>query len=762
MKTLQDALHACSDEQLRRIYRLWGLSREADDEKHPALTHLALITGRVTHAITLRFIWEHLTADEREVFYSLLKPQNRNGIEHSQLPGKVNLPADRFEAALSALFSYALVYEEMRDDLSKTTKQSKKTTPILFVFPYKELVTHCYETGREIFAQIHSPIDITHLELLNTFQSTTLSEIVTANNFSDPQYTQSPYDYLPMAVMRSLIANEFRRPTTAISALSHLSPEIRSFLDWFYAQGRQISMHDVRTHTMYDDSELSTLLQTLTQAGVAFDCMLKTGERALFVPADLYPTLLAALPKASLPLPPAGFETISEPPPFIKPGEACIQYDLATIISATYQQILQPTQSGRLYKRMAQKIQPSLHGLPRYKYDGENYYLDMLFALALELDLLHCPQPPLREMKPTYEPDVNMDAWATLTMREQSQRLLQYWQDSQSWLDLYGEHFHRAYTVWDSYAWNPKQGRSIILKYLRKCQPGLWYSIPSLLQMIFKEEPLALYNTAYRHPNKPAYVDDRVKWMQADGEVYKGLLASSLYELGIVSLGDLEQKHAAEDEDDDETILDPDTFMLTELGAAVLKQMTSKTPEEQTAQPTRRALIVQPNFELLLLEEDLPTLYALLPFAQLHHAGRVSRLLLTRTSLLRGMNAGLTIERVLATLRTHSQKDLPQNVEYTLQDWSRGYKGARISQVLLIEVSSEALADEICSTVRFKTLRPRRIGPLAIAAYCDVNQIQRTLDKEGIALNFSGSITTPVSNGGKDGYFSHTIPDTTQ
>ncbi len=742
MKSLEELLDTCTDEQLRQIYRLWGLSKEADDQHHPAKIHITRISELTNNPVALRFVWEHLTEDERELFYALLKPHNRNGIEGAKLQDKVNLSAERYEVAFNKLISYALIYEEIREDLSKITRTNKKATPTPFIFPYKPLVIQGYETGREIFASTTSPVDMTHAELLATLQSAPLSHIITANNFFDPHaYTPYSSSYIPLATMRQLIASEFMRPATIITAIQRLSPEIRDFLQWFYTQGRQASMDDVRQHTKYDDTNLFTLIIALTTQGLAFDCMLKTGKRALFVPANLHPILCAALEDAFREPPPARLQTIDEPP-IVRPGEPKVQYDLVTIISATYQQALQPTQAGRLHKRFAQKIQSALRALPRYQYDGENHYIDMLFAFASELELIHCPPPPLQDMKPTYEVSVTIDTWTSLTLQEQTQMLLQQWQDSTIWLDLYGEYFQRAYNVWDTYAWTPKQGRALLLKYLRQCQPGRWYSIPSLLELIYKEEPVALYNTTYRHPSKASYIEDHAKWMQADGEVYKGLLASSLYDFGIVNLGDLKKKRASEDDDDEEIILAPDAFQLTALGAAVLTQTQLTHDQDDPAQLTRRSLIVQPNFELLLLEEDITTLYALLPFAQLQHAGQVSRLLLTRTSLLRGMSAGVTIDTILTTLRSHSQKDLPQNVEYTLQDWSRGYKGARVSQVLLLEVSSEALADEICSAARFKALRPRRIGPLAVAAYCDINQVQRTLNKEEIALHISGQINS--------------------
>jgi Helicase conserved C-terminal domain len=134
----------------------------------------------------------------------------------------------------------------------------------------------------------------------------------------------------------------------------------------------------------------------------------------------------------------------------------------------------------------------------------------------------------------------------------------------------------------------------------------------------------------------------------------------------------------------------------------------------------------------------------LLPFAQIDQVGVVSRLTLTRNSLLRGLEAGKNIEQILQILERRSQKELPQNVVYTLRDWTRLYKEVNISQVLLLEAPSETLANEIFSSPKLKAFGLRRLAPCIIAVSSDVGlqELRRTLDKEGIVVRISGDIVT--------------------
>jgi len=227
-------------------------------------------------------------------------------------------------------------------------------------------------------------------------------------------------------------------------------------------------------------------------------------------------------------------------------------------------------------------------------------------------------------------------------------------------------------------------------------------------------------------------------WYKCDGEIILGMLSSTLYELGIVALGYQQPDLPGKGDP-----ANPDAFKLTDLASAVLsiKADPPSTTGESTA---THNLIVQPNFELLLLQPDLPTVFSLLPFAQINQIGMVSRLTLTRNSVLRGLEAGKNIDHIMQILEQSSQKELPQNVVYTLRDWTKLYKEVNISQVLLLDVPSEALANEIFSSPKLKALGLRRLGPCVLAVNNDTSlqELRRALDKEGIVVRISGDIVT--------------------
>jgi hypothetical protein len=140
----------------------------------------------------------------------------------------------------------------------------------------------------------------------------------------------------------------------------------------------------------------------------------------------------------------------------------------------------------------------------------------------------------------------------------------------------------------------------------------------------------------------------------------------------------------------------------------------------------------------------MPTLYSLLPFAQVDQVNMVSRLTLTRNAVLRGLEAGHDLEKILRILAEGSQKEVPQNVAYTLRDWIKLYKDVKISQVMLFEVSSEAVADEMCASRNLQKYHLRKLGPTLLIAGNDINltDLRRALEKEGIAVRITGDIVT--------------------
>lgn len=732
MKQLEQVLTEMNEEQLRHVYQLWMMG---DLNKTRSKTLLKRIPELIEHtkdAVAARFVWDQLSSDQQYVFNRLVGVEARKGIPYERLLRKEGWDEARLRTTVQSLVDMALIGEETKKTGVKTEKNSKLEQETTLFFPFKENAILLYNVTREV--QV-SRTEYGHLrldEFLETLLLIQLQAILGKNGIGY-------YSYMSREQSMMTIHQMLLEPEVVYEIISKLDTHARDLFTWLCEGQGTISIQQVRERTGFDNETLFKMIHSLTDSALAFDRLTDQG-RSLFIPKDTFEPLKKALVLLKAPPPELGL-VIAETPPVILESKPLIQYDLAVIIGAAYQQSLEPTQAGYVPKRFAAKIQPLLHGIPRYSYNDEDQYMEMLFEITRELQLLQLSTPILQDIKPRYEEGKALAEWGQLSLVEQTRRLLAQWTKSFRWLDIVPE----DYRQYDPYNWSPLSARSIIQKYLQDCTPGRWYRTVSLLETIWQEEPLALrksqFNTGYYDiynsltPLKQTSVkgpSGRARWMSSDAQIYFATLTSSLFELGIVTIGG-EELPAEEVQPEGLPTVIPHSFMVTELGAAALASTTEAQPT------TSQALVVQPNFELLLLSPDMSTLYHLLPFTQVKQIELVSTLTLTRNSVLRGLANGKTVEQILDTLHTYSQKELPQNVEYSIRDWTKQYKGLRLTQTILLEVSDEALTDELCGSKTFKNFGLRKVGPLAIAASGDINNLRRALDKEGINVNISGT-----------------------
>lgn len=246
------------------------------------------------------------------------------------------------------------------------------------------------------------------------------------------------------------------------------------------------------------------------------------------------------------------------------------------------------------------------------------------------------------------------------------------------------------------------QARQDILDLLDRERPvGQWIALPSLIASMkryklgFLIPERQAHRSAYyfsgtnKQADDPPYTGFRPRegdyrarffkkkdWERVEGGFVAMVLQVSLRWLGIVRMGG-----------DGEQII---AFQITDLGAAALgwTEATAWAP----AAPAR-ALVVQPNFEIVAMLESagLGLLAELDRFAERVKLDKAALYRLTRDSVYRGLQAGLTREQIEETLRERSGMPLPQNVEFTLREWEELFNRIRVrKRVLLLEAESES------------------------------------------------------------------------
>lgn len=458
-------------------------------------------------------------------------------------------------------------------------------------------------------------------------------------------------------------------------------------------------------------------------------------------------------------------------PAAIEQAETRMIYDIATLINAVYQLAIEPTKDGRVPKRIAKKLYPLVKGMERTSYLSDNdEYLDMLFAILQSMQLVKETRPPVDGVKSRFQIGEKMTDWAGLDIAGQTRVLLEHWQRDLNWEDVgeltmpYDMLVERdefdftsrfGFDSWNlAFSKDNLAARTTLLSHLHTCLPGRWYSVDDLLKDIWQVNPLGSrrsMSAQMRKSEEKKARESYSRWYRDNALNYASMLSSTLYELGILDLG---YKNSPDDVDDAEAH-SPEAFQITSLGAKMLKETKRSSTSEAEENADFRSLIVQPSFEILVLQPDLPTLYSILPFTQANQIDTASRLTLTQNSLHRGMATGKTATQIIQILEQHTQKELPQNVLYTLQDWAKLYKETRLSMVMLIETPNEQVARQIATQERFQRWHIREIAPCILTLDGDANlqEVRNALEKTGVTIQFTGSFPKSTKNS-NDRYYS--------
>lgn len=721
MKSLSAILAGESLETQQALAALWGAEPPEQDD----IESRQRLERAMRDTIASRFVWERLGQDERRVLFAVVGPSARNWCLLEMLAERSRLEAEAAEAALRRLVELHLVFTETAK-VQGGELVGQRATFYGYAIPRNpqaqieekelayvptELATVLYTTGRELFVPIADRSDKTLDELLMPYRQGDLDQI-------GRRFGLTLQAYYSRNEVRTAMAENLCKAEAVRYALARIESRLSTLYEWLRQHNGQAGMSNVRAFLKLDGPALAQVIRSLEEYALAFDTFTEDG-RILFIPRETLANLEKAegRPQARVGLVEAAT------PRAVQPPDTTFLWDLAVVASAAHHSEIELTRSGSLPKRAAQRLSSSLVG-DRVRCGEEEAlgYVELLKQEAADLGLVVAPHSTAK-VRGRLGPGPKLDSWARHDLVMQARRLFRRWPTDRWWVDLPGAN----YQEWLTFYLDIPVAREAVQKLLRTCKPGVWYSLASFRATLQGDNPYVL-RPSQRYAGEAGFklADDlREQWEHTDGELITGMFRSTLYELGLVALGYDQESvpHASER-------VNPDYFMVTDLGAEVL---TSDLSASQ--QPSSKALVVQPNFQVFLMESHMPALYWLVRYASLDQVGRVSRFTLTREALARGLASGAGIEEVIGFLESHCQKALPQNVVYTLHDWARQAKEAAHPKITLLEVNDEALAGELVTSPKLRAFQLRRVGPrkVAVPPEASLRDLRRALERLGYA-----------------------------
>jgi hypothetical protein len=730
MKSLSVLMAEAPWEAVARLALRWGASVPAEHSRD----ELQMLERYMRDAVSARFAWESLSEPERRVLFAVVGPSARNWCLREAVPMRAQLGDADGEAAIARLLDVRVIFAETARlqggellgqratfygyALPRNAQSTIEEKAILYV--PTELATNLYTTGREIFLPQADRSELSFDDLLLPYRQGDLDQI-------GRRFGLTIHSHYSRSEVRAAIAQNLSQAEAVRYALNCLEPPVRAVYEWLRERGGRATFAELRQRTGLQGGALASLVRAFEDYALVFDTF-SHGERVLFIPREVLANLRLAEERPPAPTTLSEREACAA----VTPEDTPFLWDMAVLVALASHQELDLTRSGLLPKRAALRIVPLLNGARERASEEEALaYVEQLKQEACELGLVVAPRSSAMQRSHLL-PGNKIDSWARHDQVMQARRIIRRWPASRWWIDAVGAHYadYLAYYIEHMVA------REQVRDALRRCRPGVWYSLATFCATIQGDDPF-VFRPGQRSAGDSGFRlanELRAQWDATDGEVVIGMFRSTLCELGIVQLGyDREQVPAPSEN------VNPDAFCLTPLGAEVLASELSASE-----QPSPRPLVVQPNFQVLLLEPHMQALYWLVRFAEVEQVGRVSRFTLTREALQQGLAAAGAQMDAVAYLTAHSQRAIPQNVEYTLRDWLRQHDGQTgvIGRKTLLRVGDEALARELVTSPRLQVFRLRRAGPRAVEVPPEASpgELHRALERLGYASRLLGGL----------------------
>lgn len=280
---------------------------------------------------------------------------------------------------------------------------------------------------------------------------------------------------------------------------------------------------------------------------------------------------------------------------------------------------------------------------------------------------------------------------------------------------------HKIVFDWLASNANEAESRRILTGFLEEAKPKAWYSVTDFVAYAVQrtsENEQAVMKSAGGHWH---YVSSA-----GVGTSERGL-ARSLEEtflwLGVVDRIENE---------------DSGLFRISELGECFLVGQFSEKVVETFA-PKTGAIIVQPNFDIVVPTQEVDPLLAipLDQFADRKSTGTAVVYHLSKDSFTRAVQSGHDGDGFMQfLLKNNRGGSLPANVMTTLEDWRGGMKRVKLRTLSVLESDDPLVIADLLHRRRF-TKFFAAVDPHKTLAYVNIQKtdLEKELEKEGFVVS---------------------------
>lgn len=164
--------------------------------------------------------------------------------------------------------------------------------------------------------------------------------------------------------------------------------------------------------------------------------------------------------------------------------------------------------------------------------------------------------------------------------------------------------------------------------------------------------------------------------------------------------------------------------------------------EKEVFDETPKVLTVDAAFNVTVMPGlSLENLIPLMDFMELRHFDTAAVFEINRKSVMRGFDSGLSPDKIFSLLKKYSPYAIPQNLEISVEDWSRSYSSATIYKGYILQVSPENAAVIENNPAISQFISARLASGIYLLSVENDEQAARVIEKSG--LDFIGKIKSP-------------------
>ncbi len=148
-------------------------------------------------------------------------------------------------------------------------------------------------------------------------------------------------------------------------------------------------------------------------------------------------------------------------------------------------------------------------------------------------------------------------------------------------------------------------------------------------------------------------------------------------------------------------------IVLSEGGKKIIALLQNKKHHREVE--IKKCIYISPDFTLMIPHRDIDpvSLYTIMAFTEILKEDVVIEAAITKISIINAKKRGMNIEKFILTLKNYAKNDIPQNLEFLLDDWTKQTISINISRPILLHASHGSFIDEILYSSSSKTIMTR-------------------------------------------------------